>query len=135
MQWEPDPSLNQTNSDITLLMLSQNGMLYSLPSDDPWMPAHRMINFTTGTVYVADYYVNLMGCIDQYQICNPNMPKNSGCSVLGGIEPVFFDITRSEPLGFNAIQLVTADRFLRTGPSRGMYFNVEGRGAAALNGE
>ena len=86
--WEPDATLNRTDADITLMMLSQNDIVYTAPSDDPWMPAHIEVNNPTSStssrqkVWVGDYYVNLMGCIDQYQICNPNKNDPSACTKL-----------------------------------------------------
>src|SRR5437763_1529124 len=138
-QWSPDPRLNQTDSDITLMMLSQNDIAYVSPSDDPWMPAHLHADSTNlpewigeHDVWYGDYYVNLLGCIDQYQICNPNKDGSRGdCTKLAGQISVVQDV---ETLGFNLAQLWTVNSFLERATYRGIYYAVEGRGAAALNG-
>ncbi|EAW06581.1 uncharacterized protein ACLA_082720 [Aspergillus clavatus NRRL 1] len=128
--WFPDPSLNRTDADLTLMMLAQNSVNYVTPSDDPWMPAHVDLNVT----YMGDYYVNLLGCIDQYQFCNPNLAGDAGCTKLGGIHSVAQDmILRNQRLSFSEDQATTIGRFLSAADYRSMYYAVQGRGGSALN--
>ncbi|KAE8349837.1 hypothetical protein BDV28DRAFT_52778 [Aspergillus coremiiformis] len=130
--WVPDPSLNQTDSDLTLFMLAQNGIIYESPSDDPWIPAHILLNGTTS--YIGEYRINLMGCTDQYQICNPNLEGETGCSKLGAVVSVLQDITnRISSLQFNSDQIAAMGRFLVTSSQRSMFYAVQGRGGSALN--
>src|SRR5437763_13064761 len=62
--WDPVPLLNRTDADVTLMILNQNDIGYLDRSDDPWMPAHHESN----GIWVGDAAVNIMACIDQYQI-------------------------------------------------------------------
>lgn len=84
-QWSPDSRLNTTHADVALFMLAQNAIIFNIPCDDPWMSAHIPYNFTSLGIsgYLSDYYLSLLGCVDQYQICNPNVDGDSGCSILG----------------------------------------------------
>jgi hypothetical protein len=129
-----------------MMMLNQNNMGYLEPSYDPWMtalePATYSVdstNFTT-SMWTKSYLANLLVCTDQYQICNPNLSGNetTQCTQLGGILSTAFASFNTDPtkyLGFNAAQIATIGRFLSGNNDRSMYSNVNGRGAAALNGK
>ena len=63
--------------------------------EDPWYSAH--INFPgnvfrdgalTGnsSVWFRDNPVSVLGCAQQYQFCNPNLPANTSCTSLTGLE-------------------------------------------------
>ncbi|OJJ50131.1 hypothetical protein ASPZODRAFT_59289 [Penicilliopsis zonata CBS 506.65] len=135
-QWNPISALNTTDSDITLMMLAQNDMGYENPCYDPWITATLKLANISESIWEANDWVSLLGCIDQYQICNPTMTGDSGCSKLGGLESVAVDLTlRAPELGFNDLQVATISRFLTTQSYRGMYYNVQGRGANALNAQ
>ncbi|KAF7596858.1 hypothetical protein BBP40_012458 [Aspergillus hancockii] len=130
--WYPDPRLNTTDADITLMMLAQNDIYYATPSDDPWIPAHNELNGTE--TYIRDYRVNLLGCIDQYQFCNPNVPGDAGCSKVAGIQSVYKDmLARFPTLKWNVAQVTAIGRFLSMAPLRTMFYAVHGRGDSALN--
>ncbi|CEJ54933.1 hypothetical protein PMG11_01219 [Penicillium brasilianum] len=142
--WVPDPVINTTDADITMMMLNQNDMGYLEPSYDPWMTALEpatysldSTNFTT-SMWTKSYLANLLVCTDQYQICNPNRSGNetTQCTQLGGILSTAFASFNTDPtkyLGFNGAQIATIGRFLSGNNDRSMYSNVNGRGAAALN--
>lgn len=135
--WEPDPKFNQTNSDITLMMLAQNDLAYLKPSDDPWMTAQVVQDIGNSTMWSKDYEVSILGCVDQYQVCNPNKPGDSGCTTLGGLMSTENQAlaTKYKSLGFNEPQLWTITRFVTSATDKGMGSNVDGRGGAALNGK
>ncbi|RAQ41928.1 hypothetical protein AFGD_001158 [Aspergillus flavus] len=128
--WYPDPRLNQTDSDITLMMLTQNDVYYRTPSDDPWIAAHEKLNGSD--VYMGDYTVSLLGCIDQYQFCNPNLEGDTACTKLGGINSVAKDMV-DRFVYFNLDQLATVERFMTTTHLHSMYQAVQGRGGSALD--
>lgn len=110
-------------------------MHYLTPSDDPWMPAHISDTIEEIQRWLGDHDINLMECIDQYQICNPNRDEESGCTILGGSLSAVHDLSRrSTELAMNEQQVWTAARFLITASHRTMYYNVQGRGSSALNG-
>jgi hypothetical protein len=134
-QWSPAPSLQRSDADVTLMMLAQNDVTYLAPSDDPWMPAHVGGEGDGQHIWVGEYDVNLMGCIEQYQICNPNIPGDAGCTALSGSLEVFDSFGQPDGLlGMNAEQRSTIQRFLLTSIFRSIYYAVKGRGASALNG-
>ncbi|KAE8383096.1 hypothetical protein BDV26DRAFT_287882 [Aspergillus bertholletiae] len=130
LMWYPDPKLNQTDSDITLMMLTQNDVYYQTPSDDPWIAAHEKLNGSD--LYKGDYTVSLLGCIDQYQFCNPNGGGDTACSKLGGMNSVAKDLT-DRFVYFNNDQLATLGRFMRQSHVHSMYQAVQGWGGSALD--
>ncbi|KAJ5726657.1 uncharacterized protein N7483_008014 [Penicillium malachiteum] len=141
--WQPDPVMNQTNADITLMMLSQNDISYVERIDDPWITAQTEIQTNSTipgsneslTLWLKSYDISLLGCVDQYQVCNPNMPGDSGCTTLGGLLDAANQayITKIKSLGFNSDQIVTISRFFDWPIDMSMYSNVDGRGGSALN--
>jgi hypothetical protein len=132
--WTPAAPLQRSDADVTLFMLTQNAVGYLAPSDDPWMPAHDEVEGDIAlTTWVGDHDANLMGCMDQYQICNPNIPGDAGCTELNSATNVLVQ-TGLPLLMMNDYQRQTAVRFLQT-PFRSMYWTVQGRGASALNGK
>ncbi|KAJ5667427.1 hypothetical protein N7507_003291 [Penicillium longicatenatum] len=142
--WQPDSVLNQTDSDIILMMLSQNDISYVERSDDPWITAQAEVETNTTipgtninvTLWLKSYEISLLGCVDQYQVCNPNMPGDSGCTTPSGLLSAANQAytTKIKQLGFNSEQTATTSRFLNWPVDRSMYSNVDGRGGAALNG-
>ncbi|KAK7709700.1 hypothetical protein SLS57_008605 [Botryosphaeria dothidea] len=53
---------------------------------------HLGVNATTGDgqeeyvdLYMADDMASVMGCVQQYQLCNPNLPKEKRCSPLAAM--------------------------------------------------
>ncbi|PYH79582.1 hypothetical protein BO82DRAFT_385077 [Aspergillus uvarum CBS 121591] len=140
--WKPTEAINQTDADITMMMLNQNNINYLQPSYDPWMTALEQQNYSiegtnvTSSMWTKSYEVNLLVCTDQYQICNPNRPGPDGCTKLGGILSTSlstFTIDPTKFLGFNVYQIATIGRFVSGNNDRSMYSNVNGRGGAALN--
>ncbi|GFF34148.1 hypothetical protein IFM46972_04136 [Aspergillus udagawae] len=141
--WAPDPRINQTDADITMMMLNQNGVMYLQRSDDPWITAEVENNLSlenttfNKTLWSKSYEANLLVCVDQYQVCNPSRSGDSGCSKLGGQMSAFLSAFELDgdmsTLGFNMAQLTTVSRFLSANTDRSMYSSVNGRGGAALN--
>jgi hypothetical protein len=131
--WKPDPLLNRTDADVTLMMLNQNAVDYSAPSDDPWMPAHKPI----GSNWEADHALNLLACLDQYQICNPNKGNDpTACTKLSGEVPVTAELeSPGNAVGLNKPQYWTVTRILPVALLMNMFNIVQGRGASALNGQ
>ncbi|EAU31405.1 predicted protein [Aspergillus terreus NIH2624] len=139
--WIPDPRINQTDGDITIMMLGQNSIGYLQPSYDPWITALIAYNGSvSGTnfsepMWLASTEVSLMVCVDQYQVCNPNKPGNSGCSKLGGLMSASTDaFDNYQALGWNLPQVYTISRLLGGSTDRSMFSVVDGRSGAALNG-
>ena len=120
---------------MTLMLLAQNDVLYEGPSNDPWMPAHSVLDEVQyPNTFLGDFYLNLLGCVDKYQICNPNRDAATGCTELSGALDVLMEFTNpANPYGINLYQEETIVRFLSTAMYRNMNYAVAGRGASALN--
>jgi hypothetical protein len=123
------------------MMLGQNSIGYLQPSYDPWITALIAYNGSvSGTnfsepMWLASTEVSLMVCVDQYQVCNPNKPGNSGCSKLGGLMSASTDAFGNyQALGWNLPQVYTISRLLGGSTDRSMFSVVDGRSGAALNG-
>jgi hypothetical protein len=135
-QWVPIKQLSRTDADVTLMMLNQNSVAYLKPSNDLWMPAHRTYP-ESPDLYFGDFDANLLGCVDQYQICNPQVSNRStGCTALTSGYFVLQELLRrNKEIGLNVDQIATTGRFLETSSRRIMFQSVNGRGQAALNGK
>jgi hypothetical protein len=120
--WDPVPLLNRTDADVTLMMLNQNDIAYLEPSDDPWVPAHHESN----GIWVGDADVNIMACIDRYQICNPNKGNGlSACTKLSGEVLVLAELgLPGNAADLNYHQLWTAGRILEVAIMMNMYHAV-----------
>ena len=117
-------------------MLNPNDVYFEVPSDDPWIPAHQNITSPEHnvTIYGPDFLVNLLGCVDQYQICNPN--KGKGCTNLSGQKAALHQIGLSgNAADLNEHQTWAALRIMENALSMSLYMAVQGRGATALNGQ
>lgn len=73
------------------MFLSAPGMVFTKEVDDPWFAAHKVASGvklyygsdTKGTpAYERDEPVGVMGCVSQYQFCNPSLPADSQCEPL-----------------------------------------------------
>lgn len=83
-------------------------------------------NNTNLTVYDSDDYVNVLGCIDQRQYCNPN---NDKCTPLMGSEN---NIEAIAALNLSGNQLAIAARVVPYQLMLSMFYCVSGRGSEAL---
>lgn len=81
---------------------------------------------TNTTTYESDDYVNVLGCIDQHQYCNPN---NNKCTALIGSGSAIDAILA---LNVSNKQLAIAARIASQQSVLGMYYSVNGRGSGAL---
>ena len=84
------------------------------------------ISDTDYPYYVSDRYVNVLGCTDQHQFCNPATGK---CTELTASDPVLQEIPT---IGLNEVQTATA---LRLGVSilfMNTFFSVDPRGVNAF---
>lgn len=92
-EFTPIKGLSQRDGDVAIFFLSANGILYTRPVDDPWYSAHRIGLNNTGyftgakpvTFYYADEAASALECREQYQICDPVLPSEQGCSSWGGL--------------------------------------------------
>jgi hypothetical protein len=121
--------LNVSNADTTANFLASNSISYYAPVEDPWFSAHVAFNATkTLPAYEADDYVNVMGCIDQYQLCNPSsFPYR--CTIIGSQKDF---IIGYQEIGLNDYQTATADRLRYSLSFSTMYQTVNYLGPSAL---
>lgn len=78
------PALFTPDADTTLVFLSGNGVEYFEEINDPWYHAtvpgdNITVTDNDGihmTVYQPDEAASSMGCTEQFQYCNPSLPKN-----------------------------------------------------------
>lgn len=89
-EWEdssdfsPIPGLFDPDGDIVLVFLSSNGIEFFDITSDPWyratVPGDRVHtqNRSEGfVVYQSEEAASPMGCIRQYQFCNPSLSSNN----------------------------------------------------------
>lgn len=121
--------MNVSNADTTVNVLASNSISYFAPVEDLWFSAHVRLNLTNHNPgYQADDYVNVMGCIDQYQLCNPaNFPYR--CTILGSQKDL---VLGSLGIGLNDYQMATADRLRYSLSYSTMYQTVNYLGPSAL---
>jgi hypothetical protein len=81
-QWVPVSNLTRTDADVTIVFIAPNSIKFRKQVKDPIFqttyPETELSN--TGerfTVYTPDYQVSVIGCTEQYSICNPNLKSNS----------------------------------------------------------
>lgn len=113
--WKPIAELNRTDADLSIMFLSQNSISYAEPVDDPMFSAHIAFDFGSLNLdfsyYTGNYYVNVMACTDQYQICNPH---NQACTGLMGVHQVLPYITyNNDKLSLNNMQQAISIRMMR----------------------
>lgn len=88
----PLPELLRYDSDLDLIFLSANKLMYSQPTQDPWFKATTMVGrveIHSGfegkmKVFRQDEPASPMGCLYQSQYCNPNLPEGERCTPLSG---------------------------------------------------
>lgn len=83
-------------------------------------------NNTNFTKYESDDYVNVLGCIDQHQYCNPN---NNKCTPLMGTANILDEVFK---LDLNDRQLAVVGRIAPQQLRLTTYYSVNGRGPSAL---
>ncbi|KAL2842064.1 hypothetical protein BJX68DRAFT_270781 [Aspergillus pseudodeflectus] len=138
--WTPTPQLNTTRlaGDISLIYLAPNNIKYTKPEKDPFFSTYLnasvlSVGGQNFSFYESDYYVHVMGCIDQHQFCNPNRLNGSdadNCTRLTGARPIENDLTM---IGYNVQQLATANRIRRIlVVSGGIGSSISGKGKSAL---
>ncbi|KAJ9660424.1 hypothetical protein H2198_002542 [Neophaeococcomyces mojaviensis] len=132
--WAPVKAINQTSADFNLMFLTANSIYYAEPVDDPMFSAHIGQDLSSvvagATYYNADNYVAVMGCTDQYQICNPN---NNQCSGLVGALQILTTIANDhQRIDFNTVQQAIASRIAITAQESSIHYQVFTRMGSAL---
>jgi hypothetical protein len=83
------------NSDVTMVFLEPGRVVFTTPARDPWYNATKYVatfvtlntlaNVTTNgsDAYMANEPSSPLACKSQIQFCNPNLPEDRRCGVLG----------------------------------------------------
>ncbi len=131
----PAPDFERTDADVNFFFLAPGDISFVGPSDDPFFPAHSA-PYTLGpglTLYRPDVWSSVLGCIDQYEICNPNANnQQNACTSLVGLPSLQGQIAA---LNLNAAQNSTASVLLWALKETGLSSSIAGRGAAALKAQ
>ncbi|KAL9110933.1 MAG: hypothetical protein Q9227_004548 [Pyrenula ochraceoflavens] len=94
------------DSDIVLMFLSANEVLYTDQVDDDWYAAHRNAGEFSATdpsasgeghVYMSDEPASPLGCTVHYEGCYPSTSPQQGCPVSGGLIDVSNPWNPDEP--------------------------------------
>lgn len=134
--WFPIPALNRTDADITIVMITPNSMRFAAPNNDPVFGAHKTSSHVdyqgqTHTWYLPQYWVSIISCAEQHQICNP---LNSACTPLVGSIPLLRQSLAPE-LGLNSVQQVIMERISTVLPYTSVYQTVYPRKDSALRAQ
>jgi len=111
-----------------MYFFTQNSVGYLSPVFDPFFSANGTdqsidLGFSRNLTK-PDHLVNVMGCTDQFQVCNPT---TSSCTPLGGL----LNILKSmDTIGLNKAQLASAQRLYLASIFSSMYNSVAGLGAS-----
>lgn len=127
--WEPVSPLNRTDADITLIFIASNSVMYDTPVDDPVFSAHAISNLNISdsegqkvVLYEADYYLGVIGCASQHQVCNGDT-----CTALSARAEAF-----SSSSGLTMTQRNIFGRLGFVNVYTGIVDVIDGRSATAL---
>jgi hypothetical protein len=122
--------------------LAANSVSYVHRNADPFFGAQFGYNYTYGLdntpayAFIPNNYVTALGCIDQFQICNPNEVGLVGegilCTPLGAIDAL---PDASLKIGLDIIQYSTVETIVISLRASNMYYSVTGRGSSALKAQ
>jgi hypothetical protein len=72
-----------------MMFLAAHAVNFAKPIDDPWFSAHRANPGPVNrTYYFSDHLLSPLGCVEQFQFCNPKKGDTEGaCTSLAGIVP------------------------------------------------
>lgn len=102
------------NSDLDLVFLSGNNVLYTSEVDDAWYSAHRYIGDAHSPTfngvmkaYISDEPASPLGCSSHYEICNPESSAEQGCPVSGGVQDLLYPNLPEENKAFSIAPWIT----------------------------
>ena len=128
----PITPLNRTDADESFHYIASNTVEYLTPVYDLVFSANGTYRdndtFTIpGGLYEPDQFLNIIGCTDQMQFCNPN---TGDCTPLAGQVAV---VSAVYDIGLNLYQQATAERIYLAALKSSTYLSVDGlRGGALL---
>lgn len=108
----PIPALTRSDGDIMLVFLAGNGVEFLMPTNDPWYRGNVPIGGygylgrnDSIPAYHPEEAASPLGCVQQYQFCNPSLPEDRRCGPLASwAESVFeaavlFNLTTAQAFG------------------------------------
>ncbi|KAI9741904.1 MAG: hypothetical protein M1834_000293 [Cirrosporium novae-zelandiae] len=131
--WIPIEQFNRTDGDVSIFWIAPNSVRFSQPVYDPVFQATSLggsyISSQGQNIswYTADYWVSVLGCVDQHQYCNPN---NGNCGPLAGYNPAWQAAVKT--IGISTVQQGITDRVALQSAYLNTYHTVNGRDGAAL---
>lgn len=130
----PIPEMNTTHADLSLLFISANSITYETAVGDPVFGAHDHVNGTISGTYVsfyqADQYVAVVGCSEQYRVCNP---LNNICTPrlgFGQLQEAL--VLNGDGMQLNDVQNATWSRLMASLQLSSVYYATYPRGGSAL---
>ncbi|KAL5360493.1 hypothetical protein BJX96DRAFT_184582 [Aspergillus floccosus] len=145
--WTPREELNRTDADVSIFFLNANSVMYEYPTDDPMFSAHQsalsdLIALGENTSiaefdnwYTADAPTTVLGCTDQFQICNA---RTEICSDLNGIQQftsVDGVLAFVDTYNFSLLQADTLVLLINYLVLNNMYYSIYGRSSYALRAQ
>ncbi|KAK5049099.1 hypothetical protein LTR84_005522 [Exophiala bonariae] len=127
--WVPIPALRRADTDLSIVFIASNSILFQEPCDDPVFSAHIPKKLDDDLAYYnTDFWAVAITCAEQYQICNP---YTNSCTQMLGIK----QLTTGNALlalNLNPVQKHTADRIIQAAIFTNIYQQVTTRMAGAL---
>lgn len=130
----PVPELDSPVADVTLLFIAQNSVSYKQACQDPVFAATTLVDSVAYgqevKYYDYDRYVSVLGCTEQYRICNPESNKCTDKMGLMQLQATFDE--NDDGLSLNTRQNATALRSLLALQVSSIYYATFTRLGAAL---
>lgn len=123
--WVPISQLYRTDADVSIFILSANGVTYLDAVDDPMYSAH---DTSEAPYYRADDYYQVLGCVEQYQVC----PAGTGSVICTSIDSQAHVFTQLHEIGLNQAQVAAAELVMNISIDANVFASVFGIGRAAL---
>ena len=124
--WDPIPPLHLIDAEVTIFIMSLNGVSYLDAVDDLMFAAHD--SFLTPGLYRADDYYQVLGCAERYQVC-PTSKETASCTAVNSRSHIYQQIHN---IGLNQAQLTTAELVLNISETANVFTSVFGIGSTAL---
>jgi hypothetical protein len=113
--WKPIPELFIPNADVGVIFLETHDTPFYAPVHDPWFsatrgPFNRTASLGNMAAYLSDEPISVLGCVQQYQFCNPSINGNASCTPLRGIfqaalmasETIFSEVKQRDMFSWSA---------------------------------
>jgi hypothetical protein len=141
--WVPIPEFNRTDADVTIFFLAQNSMSYDFPNSDALFGANTIqqdkLSSTEDPLiyYLPDRLISAMGCVDQFQICNPALsgPVSTNGMLCTPLDSIIHVYGKASSIQLSATQVETCWPIWRGAQFASMDNGVDGTGSSALKAQ